>query len=71
MKQEKVFEIKHKVSGKVLLKVKAKDLTGADLRWADLTGADLRWANLREADLREAKGEFIFNFGVKLKVVNP
>ena len=97
------IEIKHKITGKVLLKVEAEslvkvdlswanlreadlsgvDLSGANLSWANLSGADLReanlsWANLREADLRGAdlsgvdlsgaKGEFTFNFGVKLKV---
>src|SRR3990167_7633476 len=51
------------------------DLRWADLRWADLSysnlsGADLRGADLRGADLSGAKGEFIFNFGVKLKVMN-
>ena len=51
------------------------NLSGADLRWADLSysnlsGADLRGADLRGADLSGAKGEFIFNFGVKLKVMN-
>jgi uncharacterized protein YjbI with pentapeptide repeats len=55
------------------------DLRGADLRDADLREANLRWANLREANLRgadlsyadlsEAKGTFMFNWGVKLKVV--
>lgn len=50
------------------------NLSGANLSWADLSGANLSWANLSEADLSganlsEAKGEFIFNFGVKLKVV--
>lgn len=78
-----MIEIKHKVTGKVLLKVKAKtlvradlsgvdlsgaDLSGADLSWADLSEADLTWADLSGADLRGAKGEFIFNFGVKLKI---
>ena len=45
------------------------NLSSADLRSADLSFADLRSADLRSADLRFAKGEFIFNFGVKLKVV--
>src|SRR3990167_7594018 len=51
------------------------NLSGADLRWADLRWADLSYSNLSGADLRGAdlsgaKGEFIFNFGVKLKVMN-
>jgi uncharacterized protein YjbI with pentapeptide repeats len=33
-----------------------------------LSGANLSWADLRGAELSGAKGEFIFNFGVKLKV---
>ena len=78
------IEIKHRITGKVLLKVEAgslswADLSEADLSWADLRGADLRGADLSEADLRGADlsnadlsgadGEFIFNFGVKLKVI--
>ena len=35
-----------------------------DLRGANLRGADLRWA-----DLHRVEGKFIFNYGVKLKVV--
>jgi len=50
------------------------DLSSADLRFADLRSADLRFADLRSADLRYAnlrfcKGDFIYNYGVKLKVV--
>jgi len=50
------------------------DLSYADLSSADLSSADLRYANLCYADLRYAnlcyaKGEFYFNYGVKLKVV--
>lgn len=52
------MEIKNKV-GKVLLKIEADTLRGADLR-----GADLRAANLTGA-----KGTFVFNYGVKLMVV--
>ena len=53
----------------VVKAVKAKvDLSYADLRYADLSSANLRYADLRYADLRYAKGEFIFNFGVKLEV---
>ena len=40
------------------------DLSSADLRFADLRSADLRYANLRFC-----KGDFIYNYGVKLKVV--
>ena len=87
-----MIEIKSWLTGKVIHKVEAKtligadlrdlrdadlrgvdlrgvDLRGVDLRNADLTGADLTGADLRGADLRGVKGEFIFNFGVKLKVV--
>ena len=46
------------------------NLSSADLRFADLSSADLSSADLSSADLRFAEGEFIFNFGVKLKVVN-
>lgn len=45
------------------------NLSFADLSFADLRSADLRSANLSSADLRSAKGTFIFNFGVKMKVV--
>lgn len=68
------IEIKHKITGKVLAKVEAEtlrgaDLSKADLRWANLREADLSKADLSGANLRETKGEFIFNWGVKLKVV--
>ena len=53
------MEIKHKTTGKVLLEVKGDTLSEADLRGADLSWADLRWA----------KGTFIFNWGVKLRIV--
>jgi uncharacterized protein YjbI with pentapeptide repeats len=64
--------------------LRGADLREADLRWANLRGANLRWADLRCADLSEAnlseadlrwadlkevKGTFMFNWGVKLKVV--
>ena len=53
------MEIKHKITGEVLLTIeddtlREADLRGANLRGANLRGADLREANLREADLREA-----------------
>jgi hypothetical protein len=43
------------------------NLSHADLTYANLRGADLSHANLSFANLRGAKGEFIFNWGVKLK----
>jgi uncharacterized protein YjbI with pentapeptide repeats len=49
--------------------LRGADLRGADLSCADLSGANLRLANLRGANLSEAKGTFMFNCGVKLKVV--
>jgi len=98
-----MIEIKHKITGKVLLEgdfktikelinansdkvlnlseadlrganlrganLREADLRGANLSEANLRGADLSEANLRWADLSEAKGEFTFNWGVKLKVV--
>ena len=53
------MEIKHKITGEVLLTIeddtlRGANLRGANLRWANLRGANLRWADLREADLREA-----------------
>ena|SRR3990167_8092784 len=48
----------------------SKKLKEIGLSKANLSGADLRGADLRGADLSGAKGEFIFNFGVKLKVMN-
>ena len=62
------IEIKHKITGKVLLKVEAESLVKVDLSWANLREADLRGADLSGVDLSGAKGEFTFNFGVKLKV---
>ena len=49
-----MIEIKHKITGKVLLKVEAETLRKANLRRANLSGANLREANLRGANLREA-----------------
>ena len=46
-----------------------KTLHSADLRYADLRFANLHSANLGYANLGYAKGEFSFNFGVKLKVI--
>ena len=55
------IEIKHKITGKVLLSGAYASITDcldknrdADLRDADLSGADLRYANLRDADLEGA-----------------
>ena len=45
------------------------DLQDADLSFADLQDADLSFADLRSADLSFAKETFIFNFGVKLKIL--
>jgi hypothetical protein len=59
----KLFEIKNRVSGKILFSLETESLkltleaavkTGADLRGADLTGADLRGAYLTGADLTGA-----------------
>ncbi len=46
------------------------NLRSANLSSADLSYADLSSADLSSADLSSAKGTFIFNFGVKLRVVN-
>ena len=43
------MEIKHKITGEVLLTIE-----GANLQGADLQGANLRWANLQGADLKGA-----------------
>ena len=53
------MEIKHKITGEVLLTIeddtlREANLRGADLRGANLREADLRWADLRWADLRGA-----------------
>ena len=48
------MEIKHKITGEVLLTIEGDSLQGANLRGADLRGADLRGADLRGADLRGA-----------------
>ena len=63
------MEIKHKITGEVLLTIEGDtlreanlreanlreaNLREANLRWADLQGADLREADLRWANLREA-----------------
>jgi hypothetical protein len=40
------------------------NLSSANLSYADLSSADLSYANLSSA-----KGEFHFNFGIKMKVV--
>jgi hypothetical protein len=49
-----MIKIKHKITGKVLLKVEAESLRGANLSEANLLGANLLGANLRLANLREA-----------------
>ena len=58
------MEIKHKITGEVLLTIEGDSLQGADLqganlqraylRGADLQGADLQGADLRGADLQGA-----------------
>ncbi len=53
------MEIKHKITGEVLLMIEGDslqeaDLRGADLQYADLKGANLRGANLQYADLKWA-----------------
>jgi len=48
------MEIKHKVTGAMLMEVDGTDLSGANLSGANLSGADLRGADLRGADLRGA-----------------
>ena len=54
-----MIRVKHKNTGKVLLRLRARSLAGVNLsrmalRGAALPGADLRGANLRGADLRQA-----------------
>jgi len=61
--KEMLYEIKHKISGKLKfsiettswkLAIEAAIKTKADLRYADLRSADLRYADLRSTDLRSA-----------------
>jgi hypothetical protein len=47
-----MVEIKHRLTGKVIFRVKAKTLRGADLEYTNLRNADLRGAYLMGADLR-------------------
>lgn len=58
-----IFEIKHKLTGKLKFKIKTSSWKVAietaiskkiDLRYANLSSADLRYANLSYADLRYA-----------------
>ena len=49
-----MIEIKSWSTEKVLLKVEAKTLQGANLQGADLRDADLRVANLQDANLQDA-----------------
>ena len=44
------MEIKHKITGEVLLTVEGTNLQGVNLE-----GADLKWAKLRWGDLPSAK----------------
>ena len=48
------MEIKHKITGEVLLTIERANLQYADLRGASLQGANLQYANLRGANLRGA-----------------
>ena len=57
------MEIKHKITGEVLLTIEGNTLQGAnlqgvDLQWANLEGVDLRLANLRGANLKFADLSF-------------
>ena len=63
--------IKHKITGKVLLKVEGDaNLRGANLRGADLRGASLREADLRYADLRYANFRYANLEGADLEGAN-
>ena len=73
--EEVLIEIKHRYEDKVLFSytcenntIKLTLLKAIEMK-ADLSYADLRFANLRYANLNYAKGTFVFNYGVKLKVV--
>ena len=46
-----MIQIKHRLTGKVLLEVEGADLFGADLKGANLKGANLKGADLKGADL--------------------
>ena len=48
------MEIKHKITGEVLLTIEGDSLQGAYLRYANLQRADLRGADLQGADLQRA-----------------
>ena len=48
------MEIKHKITGEVLLTIEGDSLQGAYLRYANLRGANLRGADLQRAYLRYA-----------------
>lgn len=62
------IQIKHKITEEVLLEGKAKSIKDL-INKNSKTRLNLSYADLSYADLRGVKGEFIFNFGVKLKVV--
>ena len=49
-----MIEIRHAVTGDILLVVHGANLGGANLRGADLHGADLRGANMHGANLHGA-----------------
>ena len=46
------MEIKHKITGEVLLTIEGDSLKGADLQYANLQGANLQGANLQGANLQ-------------------
>jgi uncharacterized protein YjbI with pentapeptide repeats len=54
IKRKMTIEIRHKITGKVLMKVEAETLSEANLSGANLSGANLSWANLSWANLRGA-----------------
>ena len=49
-----MIEIKHKITGEVLITIDSDNLQGANLQGADLQGADLQWADLQWANLQRA-----------------
>nr|WLW40576.1 hypothetical protein HIBIKMCM_00009 [Ralstonia phage BOESR1] len=64
------MNIKHTITGAVILSVPGDTLRSADLRSADLRGADLRGADLRGADLRGADLRSANLYGANLHGAN-